>query len=217
MGFIRDAYFKASTSTVSKTSLRQDLQGCADRLDPKDASTFLALCNGWEDDLAQIPSGERVSAVLPTDGRQQDEYDGPFGRGALVLTTERLLYLGNGGGGIFGSTGRIEIPMHQISMSGWGIGRRWAISILEVSVGPNNSPIYGFRLSSAQKSSQESFLEAFETVVRESERRRSRVMDGGGEMSTPSTATELAKLAELLNAGVITDEEFAAQKARLLQ
>jgi hypothetical protein len=34
--------------------------------------------------------------------------------------------------------------------------------------------------------------------------------------SAPSTADELAKLAELRNSGALTDEEFATQKARLL-
>ncbi len=34
--------------------------------------------------------------------------------------------------------------------------------------------------------------------------------------STPSTADELARLADLNSQGVLTDEEFAAQKAKLL-
>lgn len=34
--------------------------------------------------------------------------------------------------------------------------------------------------------------------------------------AAPSTADELAKLGELRNSGVITEEEFNAQKARLL-
>jgi len=41
-------------------------------------------------------------------------------------------------------------------------------------------------------------------------------MDTPGTAGTPSIADELAKLADLKAKGVLTNEEFAAQKAKLL-
>ena len=42
------------------------------------------------------------------------------------------------------------------------------------------------------------------------------VAAGSGAGTQPSTADEIAKLADLRNQGVLTDEEFAAQKAKIL-
>lgn len=213
MGFLRDAVFNATASPVDKEQLREDLRSCAEKLSPDDLKAFLALCDGWEEELAAVPVDERFQAVLPVSGRHQDEYDGPFGRGALVLTAERLLYLGNGGGGITGSTGRIEIPLHQISMSGWEMTRRWAIPILAVTVEPNKEPVYGFRVNGLKSDSREQFISTFESVVREAERRRARGAEGA---TAPSAADELAKFAKLRDDGTISDEEFEAKKAELL-
>ena len=205
--------FNATASPVEIGRLREDLRSCAEKLSPDDLKAFLALCDGWEDELAAVPADEQFHAVLPVSGRNQDEYDGPFGRGTLVLTSERLLYLGNGGGGITGSTGRIEIPLHQISMSGWGMARRWAIPILAVTVEPNKEPVYGFRLNGLEPDSREQFITTFETVVRDAERRRARGAEGA---TAPSTADELAKFAKLRDDGILSDEEFEAKKAQLL-
>lgn len=205
--------FNATASPVDIGRLREDLRGCAEKLSPDDSKAFLALCDGWEDELAAVPADEQFHAVLPVSGRNQDEYDGPFGRGTLVLTSERLLYLGNGGGGITGSTGRIEIPLHQISMSGWGMTRRWAIPILAVTVEPNKEPVYGFRLNGLKPDSREQFITTFETVVRDAERRRARGAEGA---TGPSTADELAKFAKLRDDGILSDEEFETKKAQLL-
>jgi Short C-terminal domain len=213
MGFLRDAVFNATASPVEIGRLREDLRGCAEKLSPDDLKAFLALCDGWEDELAAVPADEQFHAVLPVSGRNQDEYDGPFGRGTLVLTSERLLYLGNGGGGITGSTGRIEIPLHQISMSGWGMARRWAIPILAVTVEPNKEPVFGFRLNGLKPDSREQFITTFETVVRDAERRRARGAEGA---TAPSAADELAKFAKLRDDGILSDDEFEAKKARLL-
>jgi hypothetical protein len=214
MGILRDAAFNMTSTPVAKEQLREDLRSCAEKLNAADQNTFLSLCNGWEEELASVPADERFHAVLPVNGRQQDEYDGPFGRGALVLTSERLLYLGNGGGGIFGSTGRIEIPLSQVSMSGWGMARRWAIPILAVTVEPNKEPAYGFRLNGLKPDSREQFVGTFENVGREAERRRARGAEG---VVASSAADELAKFAQLRDEGVISDEEFEAKKAQLLQ
>lgn len=45
---------------------------------------------------------------------------------------------------------------------------------------------------------------------------RSYVQDAAGSTSSAGTASELAKLAELRDSGVLTPEEFEAQKAKLL-
>lgn len=213
MGIIRDTAFHMTSSPAEVGQLRDDLRESAERLNPADLKTFLSLCDGLEEELTSVPGDEQFHAVLPVSGRQQDEYDGPIGRGILVLTSERLLYLGNGGGGIFGSTGRFEVPLHQISMSGWGMERRWAIPILAVAVEPNKEPVFGFRLNGLKSDSREFFLATFENVIREAERRRARGMEG---VAAPSAADELAKFARLRDEGVISEEEFEAKKDQLL-
>lgn len=61
---------------------------------------------------------------------------------------------------------------------------------------------------------QDRFEQLRDTVERNAERAR-----GGGHSSAPSVSpiAELAQLAELHKQGVLTDAEFATQKARLLR
>ena len=94
------------------------------------------------------------------------------------------------------------------------MARRWAIPILAVTVEPNKEPVYGFRLNGLKSDSRDQFIATFESVVRDAERRRARGAEG---KTTPSSAAdELAKFAKLRDDGVISNEEFEAKKAQLL-
>ena len=57
------------------------------------------------------------------------------------------------------------------------------------------------------------------TIYQEGERNKERMYQGRGAATpaAPSVTTELERLAELRAKGILTDEEFQAQKARILR
>jgi uncharacterized membrane protein YdbT with pleckstrin-like domain len=54
------------------------------------------------------------------------------------------------------------------------------------------------------------------TIYHQGELNQQRMMAGSGTRSSPSTASELERLADLRARGVLTEEEFQAQKRRIL-
>lgn len=54
------------------------------------------------------------------------------------------------------------------------------------------------------------------TIYHQGERNQQRMLTGTGRRGAPSTASELERLADLRARGVLTDEEFQAQKRRIL-
>jgi uncharacterized membrane protein YdbT with pleckstrin-like domain len=54
------------------------------------------------------------------------------------------------------------------------------------------------------------------TIYNQGELNQQRMMAGSGTRSSPSTASELERLADLRARGVLTEEEFQAQKRRIL-
>ena len=79
-------------------------------------------------------------------------------------------------------------------------------------------------VQSASEQGRESFddirhpEEVQKTIYRTGEQNKQRMYQGGGGQtaSAPSTTTELQRLAELRDRGVLTQEEFEAQKAKIL-
>jgi uncharacterized membrane protein YdbT with pleckstrin-like domain len=55
------------------------------------------------------------------------------------------------------------------------------------------------------------------TIYHQGELNQSRMFRGGGAAASPSATTELERLADLRAKGVLTEQEFQAQKARILR
>jgi uncharacterized membrane protein YdbT with pleckstrin-like domain len=55
------------------------------------------------------------------------------------------------------------------------------------------------------------------TIYHQGELNQSRMYRGGGAAASPSATTELERLADLRAKGVLTEQEFQAQKARILR
>jgi uncharacterized membrane protein YdbT with pleckstrin-like domain len=55
------------------------------------------------------------------------------------------------------------------------------------------------------------------TIYHQGELNQTRMYQGGGAAAAPSTTTELQRLADLRDKGVLTEEEFQAQKAKILR
>lgn len=58
--------------------------------------------------------------------------------------------------------------------------------------------------------------EVQKTIYHQGELNQQRMLAGSGTRSSPSTASELERLADLRARGVLTEEEFQAQKAKIL-
>jgi len=54
------------------------------------------------------------------------------------------------------------------------------------------------------------------TIYEQGERNKQRMYQGGGAPGAPSVTTELQRLAELRDRGVLTEDEFQAQKRKIL-
>lgn len=92
-------------------------------------------------------------------------------------------------------------------LSGWGKAL-WTLLIIVVPI--LGALIYliarGSGMAERTAAEYQNRDEAFRTYVREV----------AGDGANPSTADELAKLAQLRDAGAISDSEFQAQKAKIL-
>ena len=106
----------------------------------------------------------------------------------------------------------MEIPLEHIN------DVRFEQNVLERIIGAGTLVV-----QSASEQGRESFdnirhpEEVQKTIYRTGEENKQRMYQGGGQgASAPSTTTELQRLAELRDRGVLTQEEFEAQKAKIL-
>ena len=107
----------------------------------------------------------------------------------------------------------MEIPLEHIN------DVRFEQNVLERIIGAGTLVV-----QSASEQGRESFddirhpEEVQKTIYRTGEQNKQRMYQGGGGQtaSAPSTTTELQRLAELRDRGVLTQEEFEAQKAKIL-
>lgn len=209
MGFFKNFKESVNPTPMAIDDLRSDIQPLVRRLHESDQRKFLAWCGAWGGALGDIDADEAVRGVLPCLGNGYERSDGPDGRGILILTDERLMFMGQ--------LGRLEIPLHQIGMSNWGISGDEGICRVpsfEVGVGPSNDPHHSFALSTMKRESWEPFIDTFETVIRDAERGRHAPAVA---QPAPSSADELAKFARLRDQGVISEAEFQQKKERLLE
>ncbi|MCA1700991.1 MAG: SHOCT domain-containing protein [Actinobacteria bacterium] len=208
VAFLKNLKESLAPTPIPIEELRGDLQPLVKRLHERDRQNFLAWCGAYGGALDNVREDEAFRGAIPSVGGD-DLSDGPEGRGILVLTDERLMFMGD--------LNRFEVPLHQIGMSNWGVTKDTGLvraPTLEVGVGPSNSPLYAFGLSTLKRESWEPFVSTLETVVREAERARNAAP---GQRGQESVADELAKFARLRDAGVITEAEFEQKKASLLR
>lgn len=128
----------------------------------------------------------------------------------FVVTTDRLIYRH----GVFTKKG-IEIPLDRVN------NVMFSQTIFERTLGFGDLVI-----ESAGESGRQAFSdvrkptaiqnEIYRQIEANENRKFDRIGGGGGAGGGRSTADELAKLDDLRARGVLSDEEFAAEKARLL-
>lgn len=128
----------------------------------------------------------------------------------FVLTTDRCIYRE----GIIAKRG-VEIPLDRVNTVFFNQG------ILERMVGAGTLTIesageHGLQTFEDVRNPMAVQQELYQQIEDQRNRRVMRVDDVDSGPSPVSTADELAKLADLHARGVLSDEEFAAQKARLL-
>ena len=127
----------------------------------------------------------------------------------FVLTTDRCIYRE----GIIAKRG-VEIPLDRVNTVFFNQG------IFERMVGAGTLTIesageHGLQTFEDVRNPMAVQQELYQQIEDQRNRRVVRVDDVDGPAAA-STADELAKLADLHERGVLSDEEFAAQKARLL-
>lgn len=128
----------------------------------------------------------------------------------FVLTSDRLIYRS----GVVSRQG-IEIPLERINtvFSSQGLFERMIGAgdlVVESASAEGRQEFDDMRKPQAIQNEIYLAMEANEN------RKFDRLRGGGGEPTPASLADELAKLEDLRSRGVLSDEEFAAQKARLL-
>lgn len=127
------------------------------------------------------------------------------GQGVLVLTNRRLLFLKDG---IMRKTLE-DFPLEKISSVQWSSGI--VQGKITIFASGNKAEVKGI-LTSAGKDLADLARERITDVSKTAKP----APGASGPSGAASVADELRKLAELRDAGVLTEDEFAAQKARLL-
>jgi uncharacterized membrane protein YdbT with pleckstrin-like domain len=169
------------------------------------------LTLGWTGFLGKVVSGAGLLLVLGALGYMArtwiDWYSTNF-----VLTTDRCIYRE----GIVAKRG-VEIPLDRVNTVFFNQG------VLERMVGAGTLTIesageHGVQTFEDVRNPMGVQQELYQQIEDQRNRRVVRVDEVGdsGVGSGISTADELAKLADLHARGVLTDEEFAEQKAKLL-
>ncbi|MBI4259576.1 MAG: PH domain-containing protein [Actinobacteria bacterium] len=124
----------------------------------------------------------------------------------FVVTNERLIHRQG-----FIAKSSVEIPLERIN------DVRFNQSIFERIIGSGD-----LMIESAGERGQQRFTNVRgpeglqKTIYEQAEIRNLHVESGGQPPDAPSVTEELARLADLRDRGVLTEEEFRAQKARLL-
>ena len=163
---------------------------------------------GWTGFGGKVVNGAGILLILGALGYMArtwvDWYSTNF-----VLTTDRCIYRE----GIVAKRG-VEIPLDRVNTVFFNQG------ILERMVGAGTLTIesageHGVQTFEDVRNPMGVQQELYQQIEDQRNRRVVRTDEvGGGGVSSP--ADELAKLADLHARGVLTDEEFAEQKARLL-
>lgn len=142
-----------------------------------------------------LRANERVLAATTTFRHQGKTRD----NGVLIVTDQRLLFVHARGF----STATEEIPLANIS----GVVDRKGLSTGGIVITGAGGITTSFR--SITKARVTPVMEAIRSHL-------ARPSAGAGDGPTASAADEIKKLAELRDAGILTEEEFAAKKRHLL-
>lgn len=171
------------------SDLRADIQAAKDRMKVKfGGGREIKKLEGY------LWDGETVHAITT----------GAYGKGTglVVMTDRRLLFVQDG----MMSKSTEDFPYSKISSVSWNSGM--AMGTVTVFASGNKAEI-----KNVQKDDGKALVDAL----------RERLADSPATAPTAPAAAapvdlaeQLTKLAALRDAGVLTDEEFAAQKARLL-
>ena len=162
---------------------------------------LVALVGDWHGAL-QVLAGVLILAALVWWGSRYLAWRSTN----FVVTTDRLIYRN----GVLSKSG-IEIPLERVN------NVLFSQRLFERMLGAGDLVI-----ESAGESGRQAFSDVRKPsavqneIYRQIEANENRKFDRIGGGSTSSVADELAKLDDLRARGVITEEEFAAQKSRLL-
>lgn len=152
----------------------------------------------------------KLPKILDADERVLAVTSGYMGKSTylLVLTPRRLLFLNCGM--LFGLR-LFQVPLDRIQ----ALDSESLIAIGSISVWDGAS---SFRVGMILKSSILPFIQATESARKAYNERKLQVEHSKPEThgAVPDIATQIAKLAALKDSGYLTDEEFTAQKKKLL-
>lgn len=165
---------------------------------------IVSLALGWPDLVNVVVGVAILGALIWWAARYIDWRSTNF-----VVTTDRLIYRH----GVFTKKG-IEIPLERVN------NVMFSQTVLERVLGAGDLVI-----ESAGESGRQEFTDVRKPtavqneIYRQIEDNENRKFDriGGGSGSVSSKADELAKLDDLRARGVLSPEEFAAEKRRLLE
>ena len=170
--------------------MRPDLQDALSRIHPKDAKRL----SGWERAFEVVPTNERILGVIS--GVCENS------AGPLIVTDRHLIHSGLMGG-------QIVIPVSDVYGSRYttyGIVRKPDNLFVMTAAGELR-----FGLPHVSLQSMDPFMAALNQA-----KEQLAAMTIPASAPPASKADELAKLADLRDRGVLTDAEFAEQKAALL-
>jgi uncharacterized membrane protein YdbT with pleckstrin-like domain len=124
----------------------------------------------------------------------------------FVVTSDRVIHRSG-----FIAKHSVEIPLEAIN------DIRFNQGVFERMVGAGD-----LLIRSASNDGPEVFEdirhpeEVQKTIYQQGELNNTRMYQGGGQKTAPTATTELERLADLRNKGVLTEAEFQAQKAKIL-
>jgi uncharacterized membrane protein YdbT with pleckstrin-like domain len=125
----------------------------------------------------------------------------------FVVTSDRIIHRK----GLIAKSS-MEIPLEAIN------DVRFEQGVIDRMIGAGTLVI-----QSASESGRQDFShirkpeEVQKTIYHQGELNQTRMYQGGSAAAAPSTTTELQRLADLRDKGVLTEDEFQAQKAKILR
>jgi hypothetical protein len=152
--------------------------------------------------LGTVLGDERALAIAPSVSRGPGTYQGATW-GILCVGERRLVFVGR--------NGQAQANLDEITGLQIYPGRMMSGSEIEVALGPSGE-YFEIETQSATGPLWSALPSQWTTAQETAKKARS----GADPSPQASVADELGKLAELRAQGVLTDEEFEAQKTRLL-